>query len=484
MRETSACPNHAFLTQIRDPAPCSPLPLAGGARGALDSCLRRARRCGVPAPDGLRRATRPPSTPARLKHVPAILPGGRRRWLGLVDGALRRHRRRPSARGLRRLTLARRARMPGCAPRRSDVTDAGSVERLLHRPARPASAGPPRPRATIRPTSARRATPAPPAHAPEARPSRARPTPATAPASPRPAPAQIHSGASCDDGNACTTGDACQADGDCAGSKTGTPVHRYSDPAALRLVLRRESGRGLERRRRRLPLRARRNRDRGPALRQHQPRPPASPPTRARGVLGRLLPRGGGRRGHRLRLRVAGRALAEADSLPLRRGSSSCRKSRAGRATSSTINAAEKPAGSPPSRTRRPGAWAPSTPTSGFALRREGARVRGNHSVQQRNVENEADFISRFRERLLTSNHRDPAIRASKKVLMVTAAWKKDEYNEGHVRAALNRIGITSKYEGRLRHQHPEPGRVPRVQQPARPGGRALPPVPRQAGGH
>ena len=30
---------------------------------------------------------------------------------------------------------------------------------------------------------------------------------------------------------------------------------------------------------------------------------------------------------------------------------------------------------------------------------------------------------------------------------MVTAAWKKDEHNEGHIRAALNAVGVPSRYE-------------------------------------
>ncbi|MHB8877504.1 MAG: hypothetical protein ACYC8T_27755 [Myxococcaceae bacterium] len=64
------------------------------------------------------------------------------------------------------------------------------------------------------------------------------------------------------------------------------------------------------------------------------------------------------------------------------------------------------------------------------------------------NVNREADFITRFRDRILASNHEDPAVRASRKVLMVTAAWKKDEYKEGHIRSALNSIGVESTYEG------------------------------------
>ncbi len=64
------------------------------------------------------------------------------------------------------------------------------------------------------------------------------------------------------------------------------------------------------------------------------------------------------------------------------------------------------------------------------------------------NVVREADFITRFRDRILSSSHEDPEIRKSKKVLMVTAAWKKDEYNESHIRGALNGIGVPSRWEG------------------------------------
>jgi hypothetical protein len=63
------------------------------------------------------------------------------------------------------------------------------------------------------------------------------------------------------------------------------------------------------------------------------------------------------------------------------------------------------------------------------------------------NVARETDFISRFRDRLLSSNHEDTAIRRSKKVVMITAAWKKDEYNESHIRSALNGVGVPSRYE-------------------------------------
>ena len=64
------------------------------------------------------------------------------------------------------------------------------------------------------------------------------------------------------------------------------------------------------------------------------------------------------------------------------------------------------------------------------------------------NVRSEADLIVRFRDRILASRHEDPQVRASRKVLMVTAAWKKDEYNEGHIRSSFNAIGIPSRWEG------------------------------------
>ncbi|MBI5497247.1 MAG: Type 1 glutamine amidotransferase-like domain-containing protein [Deltaproteobacteria bacterium] len=88
----------------------------------------------------------------------------------------------------------------------------------------------------------------------------------------------------------------------------------------------------------------------------------------------------------------------------------------------------------------------PTTGDGDRRRRREGTEVQGS-ILFNGNIERETDFIQRFKDRILTSRHQDAAVRGSRKVLMVTAAWKKDEYNEGHVRAALNAIGIPSRYE-------------------------------------
>jgi hypothetical protein len=82
-----------------------------------------------------------------------------------------------------------------------------------------------------------------------------------------------------------------------------------------------------------------------------------------------------------------------------------------------------------------------------LATSASGATLQGSILING-NVVREADFIARFRDRILNSNHQDPTVRKSRRVLMVTAAWKKEEYNEGHIRSALNAIGIPSKYEG------------------------------------
>jgi len=62
------------------------------------------------------------------------------------------------------------------------------------------------------------------------------------------------------------------------------------------------------------------------------------------------------------------------------------------------------------------------------------------------NIKLEVDFINKFKERILFSNHIDPKVKDSKKVLLITAAWQKREFYEGHVKEALNDIGIESDY--------------------------------------
>lgn len=63
------------------------------------------------------------------------------------------------------------------------------------------------------------------------------------------------------------------------------------------------------------------------------------------------------------------------------------------------------------------------------------------------NVIREQDFIYQFAERIRQSNHIDPAVRDSKKVLLITAAWRDNEFNEQHVKDALQEIGIQPNYQ-------------------------------------
>jgi len=60
------------------------------------------------------------------------------------------------------------------------------------------------------------------------------------------------------------------------------------------------------------------------------------------------------------------------------------------------------------------------------------------------NIQFETDYVYKFKDKLLSSIHSDPSVRESKKVLLITAAWQKSEYNEGHVKQAVRDIGIPS----------------------------------------
>jgi peptidase E len=48
---------------------------------------------------------------------------------------------------------------------------------------------------------------------------------------------------------------------------------------------------------------------------------------------------------------------------------------------------------------------------------------------------------------LLSSRHEDPEVAASRRVLLVTAAWAEREHDEGHVKRSLNAIGLASRFE-------------------------------------
>src|SRR5437016_1654606 len=62
------------------------------------------------------------------------------------------------------------------------------------------------------------------------------------------------------------------------------------------------------------------------------------------------------------------------------------------------------------------------------------------------NIRFEVDFINKFQKQILSSNHVDPEVRDSKKVLLITAAWQKREFQEGHIKRALYEIGIRPRF--------------------------------------
>jgi hypothetical protein len=64
------------------------------------------------------------------------------------------------------------------------------------------------------------------------------------------------------------------------------------------------------------------------------------------------------------------------------------------------------------------------------------------------NIRLDVDFVYRYAARICASHHVDPEVRRWRKVLLVTAAWQGDEFNEQHVKEALFRIGVPSRNDG------------------------------------
>ncbi|MFN8577791.1 MAG: Type 1 glutamine amidotransferase-like domain-containing protein [Candidatus Sericytochromatia bacterium] len=62
------------------------------------------------------------------------------------------------------------------------------------------------------------------------------------------------------------------------------------------------------------------------------------------------------------------------------------------------------------------------------------------------NISVETEFIEKFKERILSSNHISQEVRNSKKVLLITAAWQKREFYESHIKQSLYNIGIQPKF--------------------------------------
>jgi hypothetical protein len=70
------------------------------------------------------------------------------------------------------------------------------------------------------------------------------------------------------------------------------------------------------------------------------------------------------------------------------------------------------------------------------------------HILFNGNIRIDEDFIYNFSELILKSNHVDESVRESKKSLLITAAWQGKEFNEGHLKDALHKIGIPSIVRG------------------------------------
>jgi peptidase E len=62
------------------------------------------------------------------------------------------------------------------------------------------------------------------------------------------------------------------------------------------------------------------------------------------------------------------------------------------------------------------------------------------------NIGAETDFIYWMADRIVTSRHRDAAVRDSRRVVLVTAAWEDNEYQEGHLKDALRSVGVPSEW--------------------------------------
>lgn len=63
------------------------------------------------------------------------------------------------------------------------------------------------------------------------------------------------------------------------------------------------------------------------------------------------------------------------------------------------------------------------------------------------NAETVEDLVRSAAPLLLSSRHDDPEVARSRQVLLVTAAWAEREHDEGHVKRALNSIGLHSQFE-------------------------------------
>ncbi len=75
-----------------------------------------------------------------------------------------------------------------------------------------------------------------------------------------------------------------------------------------------------------------------------------------------------------------------------------------------------------------------------------GAVVRGA-ILFNGNAESERQLIEAAAPFLLASRHVDPDVAAARRVVLVTAGWGDREHDEGHVKRALNDLGLASQFE-------------------------------------
>ncbi|GIW21691.1 MAG: hypothetical protein KatS3mg068_0698 [Candidatus Sericytochromatia bacterium] len=64
------------------------------------------------------------------------------------------------------------------------------------------------------------------------------------------------------------------------------------------------------------------------------------------------------------------------------------------------------------------------------------------------NIQFETEFIEKFKENILNSNHNNKYVRENKPVLLITAAWQKREFKEEHIKQSLYSIGIKPIFKG------------------------------------
>jgi len=64
------------------------------------------------------------------------------------------------------------------------------------------------------------------------------------------------------------------------------------------------------------------------------------------------------------------------------------------------------------------------------------------------NIKFETEFIDKFKNNILASNHINRNVRENKSVLLITAAWQKREFKESHIKQSLYNIGIKPIFYG------------------------------------